>query len=119
MSKGERSRIRKLAAALRHAFTLKGPHGALTDADRELLRRLALGIVVRRMGMPAVLFLQSVRPLSYVGSQALTFLRPFLADFVKRADYERLTTILERREGVGALLSAVEAALAEKQGAGQ
>ena len=102
----------RLMAGARHAFAMDGPHGPLGEADRELLRRLALAIVARRMSMPALLFLQSVRPLNYVGSQALTFLRPFLTTLFKTADYDRLAAILERREGIGALVEGIEAALA-------
>ncbi len=105
----------RLVAGLRHAFSTAGPHGPLTEADRELLRRLAKFIILRRMGTPAVLFLQSIRPLNYVGSQALQFLRPFLTAVFKPADYDRAAAILERREGVGALIEAIEARLAERE----
>ncbi len=98
---------------MRHAFDLDGPHGALSDEDRALLKRLALAIVARRMGMPATLFLNSVKPLNYVGSQAMAFLRPFLTPLFNRADYQRLTEIFERRTGISALTDAIERAMAQ------
>jgi hypothetical protein len=104
---------------MRHAFALDGPHGPLTDDDRALLQRLALTIVARRMGVPALLFLNSMRPLNYIGSQAMTFLRPFLTPLFNRADYERLTQIFERRVGLSALADAIERAMAEKPGGGR
>ena len=58
----------------------------------------------------AVLFLGSVRPLNSIGSQALVFLRPFLSGPFNGADYDRMTAILDRREGIGALVEAIEAA---------
>jgi len=70
--------VDRLVAGLRHAFALDGPLGPLTDEDRALLARLAAKVVVRRMAGPAILFLESMRPLNYIGSQALVFLRPFL-----------------------------------------
>jgi len=82
----------------------------LTEADHELLDKLAAAIVVRRMGTPALLLLQSVRPLNALGSQAMTFLRPFLSAIFKPADYDRMTAILDRREGIGVLAEAIEAA---------
>jgi len=103
-------------AGFRHAFALEGPHGPLTEADRELLRRLAFAIVRRRMSGPAVLFLQSVRPLNYIGSQAMHFLRPFLTPLFNPQQYERLAAILERREGISALIEAIEAALEKPEG---
>ena len=110
MSSAIRSRLGKLVAGLRHAFSLDGPHGPLTEADRALLGRLAMAIVVRRMATPALLFLQSLRPLNYVGSQAMVFLRPFIAQALGEKDYGRLAEALERREGIGALLDAIESA---------
>jgi hypothetical protein len=101
---------------MRHAFALDGPHGPLSEEDRALLQRLALTIAARRMGVPALLFLNSIKPLNYIGSQAMAFLRPFLTPLFNRADYERLTHIFERRAGLSALADAIERAMAEKSG---
>ena len=98
----------KFRDGVRNAFSLEGPHGGLSEADFELLDKLAKGIVARRMATPALLFLRSVRPLNFVGSQALVFLRPFLTSLFRQADYDRITTILERRESLGALVEAIE-----------
>lgn len=95
---------------MRSAFAMEGPHGALTEKDRELLDRLAAGIVRRRMALPALLFLRSVGPLNAIGSQLMTFLRPFLTPLFNPAEYDRMRDILERRESVAALAEAVEAA---------
>ena len=89
---------------------MQGPHGPLTDEDLALLDKLAGKIVQRRMAMPATIFLQSVRPLNAIGSQAMVFLRPFLTPLFKQADYDRVAAIMERREGIGALLDAIDAA---------
>ncbi len=105
---------RRFAAGLRHAFSLKTPHGPLTDEDRALMERLADAIVRRRMATPAVLFLQSVKPLNALGSQAMVFLRPFVAGLFRPEKYDRLTAILERRDGIEMLLAAIEAAQAKE-----
>ena len=102
--------FRRLADGWRHAFRLDGPHGPLTEEDRELLDRLARAIVKRRMSEPAILFLSSLRPVNYIGSQAIVFLRPFLTFLFNAEEAERLTNILERREGIGALVDAIEGA---------
>ncbi len=62
------------------------------------------------MGAPAVLFLSSLRPLNFVGSQAMLFLKPFLTPLFNTQQYERLAAILERREGISALIEAIETA---------
>ena len=111
------SRWQRLREALRHAFDLKGPHGPLEQEDLDLLDRLAAKIIQRRMAMPAVLFLQSVQPLNAIGSQAMVFLRPFVTGlFFKLAEYDRVAAIMERREGISALISAIEAAQLAKEG---
>ena len=106
---------RRFAAGLRHAFALDGPCEGLTDDDRQLLHKLARGIVVRGMGMPAVLLLESVRPLNAIGSQAMVFLRPFLTAVFKPAEYDRLSLLLERRETLSVLIEAIEADLAREK----
>jgi len=96
---------------------MESPLGPLSEADRELLRQLAVAIARRRMVTPAVLFLESLRPLSYMGSQAMIFLKPFLTPFFNPQRYDRLAEILERREGIEALVQAIEAAAKQAEGA--
>ena len=110
MLKAKSPRFRKLIEGFRRAFSMESPHGPLTDEDRALLDKLAGKIVQRRMGMPALLFLQSVRPLNLIGSQAMIFLRPFVTPFFNQATYDRVAAIMERREGIGALLDAIDEA---------
>jgi hypothetical protein len=108
-------RMQKIRRGLRNAFSLESPHGPLTSEDRELLARIARKVVARQMAAPAILFLGSVRPLNSISSQAMVFLRPFLSGLLNPADYDRMTEIMDRREGIGALMDAIEAeqALAE------
>jgi len=108
-------RWRSFVAGLRHAFALRSPLGPLNQEDHALLSKLAGAIVRRRMAAPAILFLGSLRPLGYMGSQAMVFLRPFATLLFKPSDYERLAAILERREGMDALLNAIEAACPESR----
>jgi hypothetical protein len=110
-----KGRMQKFRRGLRNAFSLESPHGPLSEQDRKLLARLAEKIVARRMAAPSILFLGSVRPLNSIGSQAMVFLRPFLSGLLNPADYDRMTEIVDRREGIGALMDAIEAeqALAE------
>jgi len=100
---------RSLTVWLRHAFSLKSPHGEFTEEDHRLIRRLARTIDRRGMSAPAILFLESVRPLNYIGSQAMVFLRPFLTFLFSPQDVERLAQIVERREGIHAIIEAIEA----------
>ncbi len=103
------TRMQKLRRGLKNAFSLESPHGPLTDKDRQLMDRLAEKIVSRQMGTPAVLFLSSVRPLNAISSQAMVFLRPFVSGLLNPAEYDRMTEIVDRREGIAALIDAIEA----------
>ena len=61
------------------------------------------------MTVPAIFFLESVKPLSFVGSQALHFFEPMVNAFFQMRDYERFAILMERRENLEVLLVKIEA----------
>lgn len=80
-----------------------------TEADDEaLINRIAGEIVRRRMTTPAILFLESVKPLNFVGSQFLAFMDPILRLFLTIRDYDRLVRLLEKRESIERVIQAIE-----------
>ena len=81
----------------------------LSDDDQALFERLARWVVERRMETPALLFLESVRPLSFVGAQAMYFFQPLASVLLAGPDYARLARLLEERENLAILLAAIEA----------
>ena len=92
---------------LRHAFAV-APAQAPGPDDRELAQRLARVVVRRGLTVPALMMLESGRPLSFIGSQALAFLGPFATTVFPADDYQRLVSLLEKREGVDLLVVALE-----------
>lgn len=80
----------------------------LSEEQILLLRRLAGRIVRLRMSMPAILFLESVRPLNYVGSQVMVFFAPLVRGFLGMPEWDELRKILERRESVAYFLDLIE-----------
>src|SRR5258705_7752725 len=85
------------------------PASDLPDPDEvRILERLAEATVRHRMTVPAILFLESVKPLSFVGSQALYFFEPMVRALFAVPDYERFAAMMERRESIEALLVAIE-----------
>ncbi len=74
-----------------------------------MLDRLAELAVRHRMTVPAILLLESVKPLSFLGSQALHFFEPMVRAFFSVPDYDRAAALLERRESIEALLVRIEA----------
>ena len=83
---------------LKHAFAVDPPGPATpTEDQKRVVDRLAGEIVRRGLTAPALLFLESSRPLNYLGSQLLVFCAPFAEIIFKPADYRALTTFLEHR----------------------
>jgi hypothetical protein len=84
------------------------PESGLNPEEERILERLAEMTVRHRMTVPAILFLESVKPLSFVGSQALYFFEPMVRALFAVPEYERFASMMERRENVEALLVAIE-----------
>ena len=95
-----------LRETMRHAFSLGGSL-RLDDDGRTLLDRLAEIVVSRRMAEPALLFLESVKPLGFLGGQAMHFLSPFATMVLNPSQYRTLAHIMAHREGVEALMDAI------------
>jgi len=83
---------------------------ALTDEERELLDQLADGLARRRLGTAALMLLESVKPLGFIGSQMLHFFRPVISViWSSPARYDQVTKILERRGSIELLCRRLEA----------
>ena len=97
----------RLRSRLRHAFA---PTSAepLSSADLALLERAADVIVQRGMATPAVLFLESLGPMNFLGSQALHFLTPILSVVFAQRDVERVALLLERRDTLSRLSALID-----------
>jgi hypothetical protein len=91
-----------------HAFALAPPRRDFTQEEIALLEKVAAGIVHRGMADPAVLFLESLGPLNFLGSQVLHGLAPFLELICDARELERLAVILERRESLDRLIVLIQ-----------
>jgi len=76
--------------------------------DLRLFERIAARIAELRLETPALLALESARPVSLLASQAMTFLEPVALALFRMADYRRFASLLQRREAVEALMAAIE-----------
>jgi hypothetical protein len=81
---------------------------ALTSEDLELLDRLARRVVELRMDLPAILTLETSKPLSLLAGQSLVFFEPIVQSLFAFPDYRRLALVIERREGIEALIQRIE-----------
>jgi len=101
-------------AAMAHAFAVDQAPEPLAPEDLALLDRIATAVVRRGLVAPAVLFLESLAPLNFLGSQALHAVAPLLDLVGNIQEAERLATILERREAAALLQARIEAAAAAR-----
>jgi hypothetical protein len=80
----------------------------LSAEDLALLERVAGRVVELHLEVPAILALESVRPLSFVASQAMIFFQPLVQSLLRFGDYRRFAALAERRDALEALTVAIE-----------
>ena len=85
----------------------KGP-APLTEEEDAIMTRLAKKVVEWKMTVPAIMFLETVKPLNYIGSQAMVFFEPFVQTIFNFRDYDTLRQMMERRETVERLMQRIE-----------
>jgi hypothetical protein len=101
-----KSRVERFKVWWSHAFAVDGDE-AFDEADRALIDRLAAFVVQRRMTAPALMLLESGRPLNFLGSQLLVFLAPFVTMVFSPEEYTRFTAILERRGSIDLIIERI------------
>ncbi|MBU0610644.1 MAG: hypothetical protein KKI08_22360 [Armatimonadetes bacterium] len=80
------------------------------ERQREVLGKVARELAKRRLTAPAIFTLESMMPLTYVASQALVMLKPFVQALIGGKDYAVFAAALEARENVEWLVQQLEAA---------
>jgi hypothetical protein len=82
---------------------------SLSAEDDALLLDLAQRIHRRGLTTPALLCLEGLHPVSFLGSQLMHFMNPFVQMLVSSATFTRLAGILEERSHLERLLRHLEA----------
>jgi len=80
----------------------------ITEEDKKLMEKLAGLVVSRRLTAMAVFFLESSKPLSFIGSQFLVFMQPFIQSFFNFQEYDRITALMEDKNNVELLIQYIE-----------
>jgi hypothetical protein len=80
----------------------------LPRTDDALLERLAARVVELHLEVPAILALESGRPLSVVAGQAMLFFEPLVQSLFRLSDYRRYAALIERRENIEILIRHIE-----------
>ncbi len=81
---------------------------ALAPEDRALLERLARRVVELRLEVPALLTIETARPLSVVAGQAMLFFEPFVQALFGFGEYRRVAALIERRDALEELARLIE-----------
>ena len=103
---GKWDRVRE---ELSHAFSTTSDAELFTTEDLALLERVANAVVKRGMAAPATMFLESMGPMNFLGSQALHFITPIIDCVLSAKEVEQVARLLERRDTVTRLIAIIEA----------
>ena len=95
------------------------PAEPLAEQDLALLEKLARRVVELRLETPALLTLETARPLSLLAGQAMLFFEPFAQALFHLPDYRRVAALVERREALEELVRSIERATDERERAGR
>jgi hypothetical protein len=74
----------------------------------ELIDKTAKAIASRRMASPAILAIESLRPLNFLGSQIMYFFAPFAQIIFNKKEYEEFAAMIENDEYVLLLLKRID-----------
>mgnify|MGYP000962080086 FL=1 len=107
----------RVRSGLAHAFSTRSEAEPLTIEDLALLQRIADAVVQRRMAAPAVVFLESLGPMNFLGSQALHFFAPIIELAFSAQEVSQVAALLERRDTTVRLIALIEAASALREAA--
>ena len=76
--------------------------------QRALLEKVATWIVRRGLTTPAILFLETGKPLNFLGSQLLIGFSPFIQAIFKGDEYQKFALIIEKDANVELLIELIE-----------
>lgn len=74
----------------------------------EIIEIVSKFVVERSMASPAILFIESFKPLHNIGSQALYLFEPFAQIFVNEVKYQEFAAMLSEKKYVTKLVDRIE-----------
>ena len=78
------------------------------ERKKFLINKIAQKVVDYRLAPIAIVFLESSKPLTFLGNQFLIFMQPFYRAIFSYREYEEITAMLEDRDNVEALICEIE-----------
>ena len=80
----------------------------VSDEQQATVERVGRFIVRFGLTVPAILALETLRPLSFVGSQFMYLLSPAVTTFLTQQDWDSMAELLEHRDGIEHVLQTIE-----------
>ncbi len=81
---------------------------ASDDEDQALIDAVAEKVVSKHLSVPAIFFLESSKPLAFLGGQLLIFLEPFVQTLFNFKQYQRFALLMEDRDSWERLVRRIE-----------
>lgn len=78
------------------------------EEDAEFISWASKEVTKRQMTVPAIIFLESIKPMNFISNQLLVGLSPIVLSIFKGKRYDQLTKFLEKRGNIERLLQAIE-----------
>jgi hypothetical protein len=78
------------------------------ERKKFLINKIAQKVVDYRLSPVAIVFLESSKPLSFLGNQFMIFMQPFYRALFSYREYEEIAAMLEDRNNIEALICEIE-----------
>ncbi len=78
------------------------------DRKKFLINKIARRIIDYRLAPVAIVFLESSKPLTFLGNQLMIFMQPFYRAFFTYQEYEEIAAMLEDRDNIERLICEIE-----------
>lgn len=78
------------------------------ERKKFLINRIAQKVVDYRLAPVAIVFLESSKPISFLGNQFLIFMQPFYRALFSYREYEEVTAMLEDRNNIELVIREIE-----------
>ena len=82
--------------------------GILAEEEEAAFEKLARWVVRKGMTVPAIMALESVKPLNFISSQAMVFFEPIFQAVFNMKEYDTVRQALEKRESIEILILRIE-----------
>lgn len=78
------------------------------ERKKFLINKIAQKVIDYRLSPVAIVFLESSKPLSFLGNQFMIFMQPFYRALFSFREYEEIAAMLEDRNNIEALICEIE-----------